>query len=170
MGSKIGILGSGIVAKTLANGFSKYGDEVMMGTRDPSRLADFVTASGGKIKTGSLTDAAAFGSIIVLAVKGSAARKVLDQAGAGHLAEKTIIDTTNPIADSAPQNGVLKFFTSLDESLMEQLQKAYPQSNFVKSFSSVGNASMVNPDFGGIQPTMFICGNNNASKNEVKKF
>ena len=52
---------------------------------------------------------------------------------------------------------------------MEELQKKYSQANFVKAFSCVGNALMVNPDFGGQKPTMFIAGNNDDSKNVVKK-
>ena len=83
--------------------------------------------------------------------------------------DKTIIDATNPIEEVPPVNGVLKFFTDQNYSLMEQLQSNYPESNFVKAFSCVGNSSMVNPDFGGQKPTMFIAGNNDDSKNVVKK-
>jgi hypothetical protein len=52
---------------------------------------------------------------------------------------------------------------------MEQLQAAFPNAHFVKAFSSVGNALIVNPDFGGIKPTMFICGNDANAKKEVSK-
>jgi predicted dinucleotide-binding enzyme len=62
---------------------------------------------------------------------------------------------------------VLKFFTSLDDSLMERLQKEFPQARFVKAFSSVGNARMVNPAIAGGPPTMFICGNDDAAKKAV---
>ena len=79
---------------------------------------------------------------------------------------KTVIDATNPIANAAPDNGVLKFFTTLDESLMEQLQNAFPEANFVKAFSCVGNALMIDPKFES-KPTMFICGNDENAKIEV---
>src|SRR5581483_7101556 len=72
-----------------------------------------------------------------------------------------------PIADSPPVNGVVRFFTNLDESLMEQLQREFPLANFVKGFNSVGRAHMVNPDFSGTKPTMFICGNDDAAKKIV---
>jgi predicted dinucleotide-binding enzyme len=85
------------------------------------------------------------------------------------LAGKTVIDTSNPIADAPPVNGVLKFFTSLDESLLEQLQKACPKARFVKAFSSVGSTKMVNPQFAGGPPTMFICGNDAAAKQAVTR-
>lgn len=165
--SKIGIIGSGIVAKTLAAGFIKHGHKVTIGTREISKLGDWKTQNPNAI-VGSFKDAAKFGEIIVLAVKGSAAIEALTQAGEVNLKGKTIIDTTNPIADAPPVNGVLKYFTDLNNSLMEQLQSAFPSANFVKCFSSVGNAFMVNPDFNGIKPTMFICGNNDNAKAEVR--
>jgi hypothetical protein len=95
--------------------------------------------------------------------------ETLRSAGGESIRGKTVIDTTNPIADAPPENGVLKFFTSLDRSLMEQLQSAFPDAHFVKAFNSVGNALMVNPEFGGTRPTMFICGNDAGAKREVGK-
>jgi predicted dinucleotide-binding enzyme len=89
-------------------------------------------------------------------------------AGIGNLRGKTVIDTTNPIADAPPVNGVLKFFTSLEDSLMERLQRLAPEVHFVKSFSCIGGPLMVNPDFGGPKPTMFICGNDDGAKSEVR--
>ncbi len=85
-------------------------------------------------------------------------------AGAANLAGKPVIDATNPIADSPPTNGVLKFFTNLDELLMERLQREFPDARFVKAFNSVGNSRMVNPQFSGGKPTMFICGNDETAK------
>jgi hypothetical protein len=164
---KIGILGSGDVGKALANGFIKHGYEVMIGTRSPQKLSEWKEKAGKGGKVGSFAEAAAFGEIIVLAAKGVTAKETLKMAGAANLKGKPIIDTTNPIAEAPPENGVLKFFTSLDNSLMEQLQAAFPEAHFVKAFSSVGNAFMVNPDFGGIKPTMFICGNEAKAKKEV---
>jgi predicted dinucleotide-binding enzyme len=117
---------------------------------------------------GTFGEAAQFGELVVLAVKGTAAREALALAGDSNVAGKTVIDATNPIADAPPVNGVLKFFTNLDESLMEQLQKAFPNAHFVKAFSSVGNACMVNPQFQGGKPTMFICGNDEAAKAAVR--
>jgi predicted dinucleotide-binding enzyme len=163
----IGIIGSGDVGKVLANGFLKYGHQVMMGTRDVSKLADWKEQAGEKGQVGSLADTAAFGDMIVLAAKGTAAKAALELAGAPNLAGKTIIDAANPIADETPENGVLKFFTDLNYSLMEQLQAAFPDANFVKAFNSIGSPFMINPDFKGGKPTMFICGNNEEAKKET---
>ncbi len=167
MKKKIGILGSGIVAKTLGAGFIKHGCEVMLGTGDIHKLDDWLSGTGKGAKTGSFAEAATFGEIVILAVKGSAAKNVLHLANAESLNGKTIIDATNPISDAPPENGVLKFFTDI-KSLMEELQLITPGANFVKAFNSVGNASMVNPSFES-KPTMFICGNNENAKKEVSE-
>src|ERR1041385_5114206 len=120
----IGVLGSGDVARVLASGFLKHGHAVMVGTRDSAKLADWAKSNTGS-RVGSFADAARFGEVLVLAVKGSAAAEVLRLAGADALAGKPIIDAPNPIADAAPVNGVLKFFTDLNESLMERLQSEF---------------------------------------------
>ena len=62
---------------------------------------------------------------------------------------------------------MLSFFTTLDESLMERLQREFPGARFVKAFNSVGAARMVNPQFPGGKPTMFICGNDEGAKKTV---
>jgi len=162
--SKIAVLGSGVVGQVLADGFLKKGDEVMRGSREPGKLADWAGASGGR--TGTFAEAA-FGEIVVLAVKGGAAAAVLDGAGAANLDGKVVIDATNPIADAPPVNGVISFFTGINDSLMERLQKHVPGARFVKAFSCVGNAFMIDPDFGGTKPTMFICGNDAEAKATV---
>jgi predicted dinucleotide-binding enzyme len=154
---KIGVLGSGDVAKVLAGGLITHGHDVMIGSRTPAKMADW-TSSNPKAVAGTFADVAQFGELIVLAVKGTAAHDALQLAGASNLAGKAVIDATNPIADAPPVNGVLKFFTDLDESLMERLQKAFPAAHLVKAFSSVGNTCMVNPQFEGGKPTMFIAG------------
>ena len=168
MGRKIGIIGSGIVGQTLANGFLKHGNDVQIGTNDPRKRDELRSKTSGQAKVGSFEETARFGEIVVLAVKGTAAETAVKAAGIGNLAGKTIIDTTNPIADAPPVNGVLQFFTSLNESLMERLQALAPEARFVKAFNCVGSAYMVNPAFGGTRPTMFICGNDQGAKDDVK--
>jgi predicted dinucleotide-binding enzyme len=160
---KVGVLGSGDVAKALAAGFIKHGHETMVGTRDTAKLAEWQRANP-KAKVGSFSETAAFGEVVVLAVKGSVAADVLRAAGSKNLNGKLVMDATNPIADAPPTNGVLKFFTTFDESLMERLQREFPGAHFVKVFNSVGNAQMVNPQYKGGKPTMFICGNDDGAK------
>jgi 8-hydroxy-5-deazaflavin:NADPH oxidoreductase len=163
----VGILGSGDVAKTLAGGFMAHGHQVMLGTRDAAKFASFLAEHRGA-RAGSLAETAKFGDLVVLAVKGAVALDVLKAAGAANLTGKAVIDATNPIADAPPDKGVLRYFTSLDQSLMERLQAAFPAAHFVKAFNSVGNALMVNPQFKGGKPTMFICGNDEKAKETVR--
>jgi len=160
---KVGVLGSGVVAKTLAAGFVKHGYQAMLGSRTPEKLTEWVTQNPG-ISAGSFAETAAFGEAVVLAVGGKAAAEALRLAGKEHLSGKLVIDATNPIEEAPPVKGVMKFFTSLDESLMEQLQREFEDVRFVKAFNSVGNALMINPQFDGGPPTMFICGNDPAAK------
>ena len=163
---KIGVLGSGDVGRTLGSGFLKHGHEVMMGTSRPAKLADWAKTNP-KGRLGSFSDAAIFGELVVLAVKGSVAPEAVRSAGPSNLTGKLMIDATNPIAESPPVNGVLKFFTDFTDSLMERLQREFPGVRFVKAFNSVGNACMVDPKFKGGKPTMFICGNDEAAKKTV---
>jgi len=167
MKKKIGIIGSGTVGQTLATGFLKYGYQVKIGSRDLTKLSAWKSTAGDDASIGSFAEAAQFGDIIVLATKGTAAMNALQLAEKANLSDKTIIDATNPIADLPPVNGVLQFFTELNNSLMERLQSAFPDANFVKAFNSIGGSLMINPDFGTEKPTMFICGNNQNAKDEV---
>jgi hypothetical protein len=162
----VGIIGSGDVARALGTGFLRHGHAVLLGTREPARLAEWAARNPGA-RVGSFADAAKFGDALVLAVKGDAALAALDLAGTDALAGKTVMDATNPIAAEPPVKGVLRFFTSLDESLMERLQAAHPKAHFVKVFNSVGNARMVNPQYAGGRPTMFICGDDAGAKQAV---
>ncbi len=163
---KVAILGSGMVGQTLARGFLRYGNDVAIGTQNPTKKIDWDQATGKSPDVTTYEQAAQGADILVLAVKGTVAEDVV-KAVAAHASGKTVIDAANPIAELPPENGVLRFFTNLDESLMERLQKLVPTAHFVKAFNSVGSARMVNPDFAGIRPTMFICGNDAAAKQEV---
>ncbi|MBK8480981.1 MAG: NAD(P)-binding domain-containing protein [Proteobacteria bacterium] len=162
------VLGSGVVGQVLSDGFLKHGYQVMRGSRDPSKLAAWCEAAGPAAAVGTFAQAAAFSDTLVLAVKGSAAEAALGLCGLSNLAGKTILDATNPIADAPPVNGLLRFFTGPHESLLERLQAQAPQARLVKAFSCVGSARMVNPDFAGSLPTMFICGNDEAAKARVR--
>jgi 8-hydroxy-5-deazaflavin:NADPH oxidoreductase len=149
-----------MVGQTLGKGLARDGYDVTIASRDGKKI------DGWEGKVGRFADAVGPAQLIVLALKGSAAEDVVRDLAA-QLGGKTVIDTTNPIADAPPDNGVLRYFTSLDESLMERLQRAAPAARFVKAFSSVGAGSMVNPDFGSSRPSMFIAGNDPDAKRDV---
>ena len=162
-----GVLGSGEVGQTLAKGLKDHGYEVRIGSRTPSKLADFSKQTG--IQAGSFTEVARWGEALVLAVAGTGAEHALAMVGRDALRGKLVIDTTNPIGDAPPEGGVLKSFTAANTSLMEQLQRTYPEAKFVKAFNCVGVARMVDPDFHGTRPTMFYCGDDAGAKATVAR-
>ena len=165
---KVGIIGSGNVGRVLATGFLKEGHQVMLGTRNISK-DDVVKWKKENTNglLGSFQETAQFGEVIVLAVSGLVTEDAINLAGKEHFSNKVIIDTTNPIAAVPPENGVIRYFTTLEESLMEKIQKILPDAKVVKAFSCVGNAFMYKPNFNGSIPTMFICGNDDAAKKTV---
>ena len=164
---KIGIIGSGIVGKTLAKAFTSEGHAVTLGTRNTSKedVAKFNKETG--IAVADFENTAANSELIVLCTNGLAAEEALKLAGIANLSGKVIIDTTNPIASAPPINGALRYFTPANDSLMEQSQKLVPDARFVKAFNSVGNAVMYKPNYAEGKPTMFICGNDDSAKKTV---
>ncbi len=165
---KIGIIGSGIVGRVLGKAFLSEGYDVMLGTRNTSK--DEVVKwknENPKGKTGTFEETAKFGELLVLATNGLATEQIINTAGVNNFNDKVVIDTTNPIAAAPPTNGVLHYFTTLEESLMERIQKQIPDAKVVKAFNIVGNAFMYKPNFPGGKPTMFICGNDEEAKKIV---
>ena len=160
---KVGIIGSGAVGKTLAIGLAKHGHAVVIGTRNPDALLDWTQTKGKTVAVAKVKECAEFGELLILAVKGTAALEVISAIPESATQGKCIWDTCNPIEPGGPVEGVLEFFTSNGESLMEHLQSAHPEAHFVKAFNSVGAGAMVNPAFDAI-PSMFICGNDAEAK------
>jgi hypothetical protein len=165
--AKFGVLGSGEVGQELAKGLRDIGHEVRIGSRNPRKLAAYTADT--KIPSGTFGEVAKWAEALVLAVKGSGAEDALRQAGVENLSGKLIIDTTNPMTDNPPRDGVLEYFTGPNESLLERLQKAVPRARFVKAFNSVGSATMVNPKFAVGKPTMFYCGDDAGARAEVAR-
>jgi 8-hydroxy-5-deazaflavin:NADPH oxidoreductase len=165
---KAGIIGSGIAGRVLATGFLKEGHKVMLGTRNLNK-EDVVKWKNENPYglLGSFQETAQFGELIVLAISGLVVEDAITLAGKEHFSHKVIIDATNPIAAVPPENGVIRYFTTLEESLMEKIQKLLPDAKVVKAFSCVGNAVMYKPNFNGNIPTMFICGNDEEAKKTV---
>ena len=165
---QVGILGSGIVGQVLASGFLKHGHQVMLGTRDPNKeeVRNWQRDNPAGA-TGTFEQAAKFGELLVLATLGRAAENAIDLAGPANLAGKTVMDTTNPIADAAPVEGVLQFTTGPNESLGERIQAKVPRAHVVKAFNSVGNGRMIDPLYRQGTPTMFLCGDSAEAKEQV---
>jgi 8-hydroxy-5-deazaflavin:NADPH oxidoreductase len=166
---KVGIIGSGPVGQLLARAFKAEGYETVLGTRNTSKeeVVKFNKETG--ISIGTFGDVAKQSEIIVLATKGSGAEDAIKLAGINNFSNKVVIDTTNPISETTPPtNGVIHYFTTLEESLMERIQRLIPDAKVVKAFNIVGNTFMYKPKFPGGTPTMFICGNDDRAKTVVK--
>jgi predicted dinucleotide-binding enzyme len=101
--TKVGVIGSGEVGRTLAEGFLKHGYAVMRGSREPQKLEAWRKGAGRDASVGDLAATAKFGEIVVFAVKGTAAEEAVRLAGPTALAGKTVIDAMNPIADAPPK-------------------------------------------------------------------
>ena len=161
--ARYGVVGSGDVGKALAVGLKKHGYDVHIGSRDGKKLAAWSKETG--IPEGTFAAVAEHGEVVILAVAGGVAEEAV-KGVARQLSGKVVIDATNPIS-GPPVNGILPLFTGPNDSLMERLQRAVPAARFVKAFSCVGNALMVDPRLPGGRPTMFIAGSDAAAKREV---
>lgn len=160
---RVGVVGSGVVGRTLGRGLVKHGYEVKLGSRQPGKLDDWRRETGGKGTTGTFSEAAEYGEIIILATLGAAAESAIDLAGIPRFGGKLVLDTTNPLDFSKGMPPGL--FVGTTDSLGERVQRKLPMAHVVKCFNTVGNTRMVDPKFKDGTPAMMICGNDaNAKK------
>jgi 8-hydroxy-5-deazaflavin:NADPH oxidoreductase len=164
--ARIGVLGSGDVGRALATGFIGLGHEVRVGSRDPQKLQSWVDAAGERASAGTFEETARFGDILVLATLGVATEDAIRLAGVENFAGKVIIDTTNPLDFST---GAPRLSIGHNDSLGEAIQRLLPNARVVKCFNTVGNAHMVNPQFQGGPPDMFLCGNDDDARKIVSQ-
>lgn len=168
MGMKIGIIGSGDVALSLAAGLLAAGYEVMVGTRDQNKksLQEWNKSQGNKALLGSTTQAAAHGEIAILAIAWHAADDVLTLVRP-ELAGKIVIDVTNPLVFSEDEAPTLAVGHTISGG--EIVQQSLPDSHVVKTLNFISHANMVKPDYGEGMPIMFVCGNNDSAKQQVRE-
>lgn len=162
---KIGIIGSGEVGKALARGFVSRNHEVMIGSRDPSKLADFIKEQKDRVRAGTFEETAKFAEIAVVATLFSGTKHAIELAGPQNFAGKVVIDVTNPLA--FPEGKPPELSLGFNNSAGEEVQRWLPDAKVVKAFNIIGNAYMVDPKFPGGPPTMFIAGNDDAAKKTV---
>ena len=162
---KVGIIGSGVVGQQLGLGFLKSGHEVKIGTRNPGKLNEWLKSAGKNASVGSISEAASFGEIIILAVSYKGVKNALDLAGKENLKGKILIDVTNPLDHSKGRPP--KFAVSLGNSLGEQIQHWLPDSKVVKAFNMINAYIMINPKREEGIPDLFIAGNDEVAKKLV---
>jgi 8-hydroxy-5-deazaflavin:NADPH oxidoreductase len=164
---RVGILGSGDVAKQLGRGFAKHGYEVQLGTREPAKLGAWKTEVGGKASIGSFSEAAAFGDFVILATHGAGTESAIDLAGAPAFGSKLVLDATNPLDFSHGMPPGL--FVGTTDSLGERVQRKIPGAKVVKCFNTIGNAKMIDPKFASGPVRMLICGNDAGAKKRTEE-
>ena len=160
----IGILGSGMVGQALAAKLAEIGQTVMISTRNPQKLGDFL-AQNPSVQVGTPAETATFGQFIFEALSGATAVEAL-QALAPALAGKTLVDIANPLDFS---KGFPPFLSiSNTDSLGEQIQQTLPETKVVKAFNTLAAALMVNPHaLANGEHTLLVCGNDEAAKAEA---
>ena len=163
---KVGVFGSGTVGQAIGGKVAELGHEVMVGTRNPDKLQDWLGKVGGNAQVGSLAEAAAYGEILFLATNGSGSLEALALAGETNLNGKILIDISNPLDFSHGMPPML--FVSNTDSLGEQIQRAYPQVKVVKTLNTVTASLMVNPrQLADGDHHLFVSGNDADAKAQV---
>lgn len=167
---KFGVLGTGMVGQGHANKLVSLGHEVMMGSRQAGndKAVAWVAAAGAgpAASEGSFADAAAFGETIINATSGEGSIAALTAAGAANLAGKVLVDISNPLDHSGGFPPSL--FVCNTDSLGEQIQRAFPDARVVKTLNTVNVNVQVDPSVIPGRHTMFLCGNDDAAKADVR--
>jgi len=162
---KVGILGSGDVGKALARGFASRNHEVMISSREPERLQEFIAEQKERVHSGTFEEAAKFGEVVVIATLFSGTKSAIDLAGPSNFSGKPVIDCTNPL--KFEEGKLPELSIGFDNSAGEEVQRWLPDAKVVKAFNIIGNQFMVDPKFPGGPPTMFIAGNDDGAKKTV---
>lgn len=164
---RIGVLGTGTVARTLGSALLRNGHEVRLGSRTTGNEAAVGWAAevGGPASEGTFADAAGFGELLVNATAGAASLDALALAGAEQLAGKVLVDVANPLDFSQGMPPTLSVCN--DDSLAEQIQRAYPDIRVVKALNTVTAALMVDPARVPGTHTVFVAGDDGEAKAQV---
>ena len=165
----IAVLGTGSAGRTLATALVLLGHEVMMGSRRAGNEAAVAWAAeaGDPAHEGSFADAAAFGEVVINATAGAASLQALEQAGAERLAGKLLLDVANPLDFSRGMPPTLTVCN--DDSLGEQIQRAFPEARVVKALNTVTAALMVRPALVPGTHTVFVCGDDDDAKRQARE-
>jgi len=165
---KIGIIGSGTFGQVLGAGFSSRNHEVQIGTRDPKNERVQSWASMVRTALGDFAETAAFGEVLVLATLWSGTENAIRLAGPQNFSGKIILDVTNPLSFTPNEPPSLSIGHT--DSAGEQVQRWLPGAKVVKVFNMVGSSHVIQPDFPGGPPDMFICGNDEEAKKTAARF
>jgi predicted dinucleotide-binding enzyme len=150
---RIGILGTGVVGQTLAAKLRELGHDVVIGSR-----------TEGEDKR-PFAEAAAHGELLINATGGGNSLAALEAAGAENLSGKVLIDVSNPLDFSKGMPPTLSVCN--DDSVGEQIQRAYPDAKVVKALNTVTANLMVEPSLVPGEHSLPIAGNDESAKAQV---
>jgi predicted dinucleotide-binding enzyme len=165
---KIGILGTGMVGNAIGSKLIQTGHQVTMGsrTRNNEKAAAWVQANGSNASQGTFADAAKAGEVIFNCTGGMVSLDALKAAGAANLEGKVLIDVSNALDFSKGMPPTLSVCN--DDSIAEQIQRAFPGAKVVKSLNTMNCNIMVNPSLVPGDNDVFISGNDEDAKEQVK--
>ena len=165
---RIGVLGTGVVGRTIATRLAGLGHEVTMGSRTPDneRAADWVASTGGHAAQGTFADAAARGELVFNCTNGAGALEALRSIPGDALAGTTLVDVSNALDFS--QGSPPSLFVPSTDSLAEQIQREIPKAHVVKALNTVTAAVMVDPTRVPGEHDIFVCGDDQGAKGEVR--
>jgi 8-hydroxy-5-deazaflavin:NADPH oxidoreductase len=152
---KIGVLGTGVAGRTIAAKLVELEHDVRVGSR--AAKDDAVT----------FADAASFGEIVFNCTAGDKSLEALRMAEADNLADKILVDVANPLDFSQGMPPILAVCNA--DSLGEEIQRLFPRSKVVKALNTVNCNVMVNPSVVPGEHDVFICGNDEGAKSEVRE-
>ena len=164
---RIGVLGTGMVGRTIATKLIELGHEVTMGSRDAAgdAVTTWAAENGDRASAADFAGAAAAGEVVFNCTSGSVSLQALESAGAENLGGKVLVDVANPLDFSAGMPPRLSVCN--DDSLGEQIQRAFPEALVVKALNTVNAAVMVSPGDLSEPHDIFVSGNAEQAKAEV---
>jgi len=157
-----------MVGQTIGKKLIELGHEVKLGSRTASNEigSGWANGAGSRASHGTFADSAAFGELLFNCTPGHASLEVLAAAGDANLADKVLIDVSNPLDFSKGRPPTL--FVGNDDSLGERIQRAHPALKVVKTLNTVNCEVMIDAArVAAGDHTMFLCGNDASAKARV---
>jgi len=161
----MGVLGSGMAAQAISARLAELGHDVVIGTRDADKLRGW-QSSNQRVLIGTFAETAAHGEMVFNATNGAGSLNALSMAGDENLADKILVDVSNPLdfTDGFPPS--LTVFGK--DSLAEQIQRAFPMTKVVKTLNTVTARVMTHPlEVADGDHHVFISGNDVDAKEQV---
>ncbi|HMJ00659.1 MAG TPA: NAD(P)-binding domain-containing protein [Gaiellaceae bacterium] len=166
---RISVIGTGTVGKTIGTKLVELGHEVTMGSRSATneQAAEWAASAGAGASHGTFADAAAAGELVFNCTAGMVSLEALGAAGEETLSGKVLVDVSNALDFSRGRPPTLSVCN--DDSVGEQIQRAFPETKVVKALNTVNAGVMVAPASIPGEHDVFVCGNDDGAKAQVSQ-